>query len=110
MRVFVPETLGGHSLSVLKSALEDPTPTGEADYPLFRSSLNTRDVASRFLSLYRLLGRLADPTGKDRQCMIDALIKKHEPGVEEPISPKTRQPETVYTKLRNEHMHRSGQL
>jgi len=105
---FCVKKLGGHSLAVLKSALEDPTPAGEADYPLFRSSLNTRDVASKFLSLYRLLGRLADPTGKDRQCMIDPLIKKHEPGVDEPNSPWTGQPETVYTKLRNEHMHRSG--
>jgi hypothetical protein len=100
--------LGGQSLAALKLALSEPVPSGETDYQLFRSSLNTKDIASKFLAIYRLLGRLADPTGKDRQSMIDDLIDRHEPGVAKRISPKTGQPETVYTKLRNEHMHRSS--
>jgi hypothetical protein len=100
--------LEGQSLTTLKSALSEPVPPGEADYQLFRSSLNTKDIASKFLSLYRLLGRLADPTGRDRQGMIDTLIERHEPGVTKSTSPQTGQPETVYTKLRNEHMHRSS--
>ena len=55
-----------------------------------------------------MLGRLADLTGKDSQSKIDEVIKIHEKGVSEPISPKTGKPETIYTKLRNDHMHRSG--
>jgi hypothetical protein len=51
---------------------------------------------------------LADPTGKDRQPMIDALIRLQEPGVAETISPKTGGLEMVYSKLRHEHMHRSN--
>jgi hypothetical protein len=85
----------------------EPAPPGEADYGLFRACLSTKDVASKFLALYRLLGRLADPTGKDRQPMIDALIKRKEPGVAESISPKTGDMETVSSRLRNEYMHRS---
>lgn len=61
--------LGGQSLAALKSALAEPVPAREADYQLFRNSLNTRDIASKFLSLYRLLGRLADSTGQDRQSL-----------------------------------------
>jgi hypothetical protein len=99
--------LGDQSRAALRSALAEATPPGEADYQLFRNTLNTKDVASKFLSLYRLLGHLADP-GQDRQGKIDAMIKKHEPGVAEEPSPKTGGMETVYTKLRNEHMHRSG--
>lgn len=98
--------LGPESLASLALALNDTTPPGEADYQLFRACLNTGDSASRFLSLYRLLGRLADTSGKDRQSLIDALIRKHEPRVEETPSPKTGAMESVYSRLRNEQMHR----
>jgi hypothetical protein len=36
------------------------------------------------------------------------MIKKHEPGVAEKPSPIKLGTETIYTKLRNEHMHRTG--
>ena len=97
----------GPSLASLTSALAEQAPPGEADYGLFRACLNTRDAASKFLALFRLLGRLADPTGKDRQPVIDAVIKKKEPGVAESVSPKTGDMETVYSRLRNEYMDRS---
>jgi hypothetical protein len=102
--------LGAETLTSLISALNHPQPPGEADYQLFRACLNTGDAASRFLALYRLLGRLADPTGKDRQSMIDAVIRTHEPGVEETPSPKTGVLETVYSRLRNEYVHRDVPL
>jgi hypothetical protein len=108
VQAHAPVKLGVASLATLKSALTDPAPPGEADYHLFRACLNTKDIASKFLDLYRLLGRLADPTGKDRQPMIDALIRLQEPGVAETISPKTGGLEMVYSKLRHEHMHRSN--
>jgi hypothetical protein len=99
--------IGAKKMASVSSALGDPRPPGEADYQLFRACLNTGDCASRFLSLYRLLGRLADPTGKDRQLVIDDMIRKYEQGVEETMSPRSDKPETIYTKLRNEFMHRS---
>jgi hypothetical protein len=58
------------------------------------------------MSLYRLLELMAGRTGKDRQVEIDAIIKKHETVVEETISPQRSKPETVYTRLRNEQIHR----
>jgi hypothetical protein len=107
MHAFAPNKLGDESMAALKSALAAASPPGEADYALFRACLNTKDDASKFLALYRLLGRLADPTGRDRQPMIDALILTKEPGVAQTISPRTGAPETVYSRLRNEHMHRN---
>lgn len=107
-QAYCVKKVGGESLAALRSALADPAPPGEPDYQLFRLCLSTTDVASKFLSLYRLLGRLADPTGADSQRTIDALIRRHEPGVAESPSPRSGGTETVYTKLRNEHMHRSA--
>jgi len=103
-----PIKLGAESRASLTSALSEPTPPGEADYQLVRACLDTKDVASKFLALYRLLGRMADHTGRDRQALIDEVIRRKEPGVGETISPQTGGPETVYSKLRNEHMHRSS--
>jgi hypothetical protein len=40
---------------------------------------------------------------------VSATVKRYEPGVAETISPQSGRPEAVYTKLRNEYIHR-GQV
>jgi hypothetical protein len=97
--------LGTESLADLASALNEAEPPGEANHRRFRSCLNIKDVASRFLALYRLLGLIVAHSDKDTQAATDELIRKHEPEVPETISPRTDQAETIYSKLRNEYMH-----
>ena len=96
--------LGTESLADLASALNESEPPGEANYRRFRSCLNIKDVASRFLALYRLLGLIVAHSGKDTQAATDELIRKHEPEVSETISPRTDKLETIYSNLRNEYM------
>ena len=97
--------LGTESLVNLASALNEAEPPGEANYQRFRHCLNIKDVATRFLALYRLLGLFVAYTDKDTQAATDELIRKHEPEVLETISPRTDKAETIYSKLRNEYMH-----
>jgi hypothetical protein len=94
--------LGGSSLDSLKAALSDATPPGEGDYQLFRTTLATKDVASRFLALYRMLAHLA---GGDAQKKIDALIVKHGGGAGSGNTGRGDVSETIYTKIRNDYMH-----
>jgi hypothetical protein len=54
-----------------------------------------------------MLEGLAARTGRNRQAEIDALIRRKVPGVAQTDSPRNSQPETVYSKLRNEYTHRS---
>ena len=96
--------LGTESVAQLASALNEAEPPGEANYQRFRHCLNIPDVASRFLTLHRLLGLFVAHSAQDTQAAIDDLIRKHEPEVAEMISPQTGKPETIYTKLRNEYM------
>ena len=55
----------------------------------------------RFVSLYSLLASQCD----DMQSKIDAIIASVDPNVEKSISPKSGNPETVFTRLRNELAH-----
>jgi len=55
----------------------------------------------RFIALYSLLLTV----GNDLQPEVDRLILTVEPTTHQTPSPKTRQPETLYTRLRNELAH-----
>jgi|GEM_PF-1143863 len=55
----------------------------------------------RFIALYSLLLTV----GSDRQAEVDRLILAIEPTTHQTSSPKTGQPETLYTRLRNELAH-----
>lgn len=55
----------------------------------------------RFIALYSLLLTI----GNDRQSEVDKLILTIEPTTQQTSSPKTGQPETLYTRLRNELAH-----
>lgn len=94
--------LAASSLDALKAALSHPTPPGEGDYQLFRTTLATKDVASRFLALYRMLAHLA---GGDAQRKIDALIDKYGGGAGSGNTGRGSVRETIYTKTRNDYMH-----
>lgn len=59
------------------------------------------DPISRFLSLYAMLASITS----DRQAEIDALVEREEPTVSKSYSPKTGQPESLFTRLRNELAH-----
>ena len=55
----------------------------------------------RFVALYSLLLSI----GNDRQSEADKLILSIEPTTQQTSSPRTGQPETLYTRLRNELAH-----
>lgn len=59
------------------------------------------DPISRFLSLYAMLSSIA----QDRQQEIDRLIRTEEPTVASSLPPRKSQPETIFTRLRNELAH-----
>lgn len=76
----------------------------EYDYDLLKRYNFARaldDPISRFLSLYAMLASITN----DRQSEIDALIEREEPTVSKSYSPKTGQPESLFTRLRNELAH-----
>lgn len=74
------------------------------DYDLlkrFNFARSLSDPVNRFLSLYAMLSFVAN----DRQQDIDRLIRQEEPTVASSASPKNGQPETIFTRLRNELAH-----
>lgn len=83
----------------LEQAIRD---AGE-DHPhfqAFRLALRDENVVQRYLGLYRILNGLCG-SQKD----VDEFIREQVEDVEESESPQTAQPETVFTRLRNEIGH-----
>lgn len=64
-------------------------------------AVSVPEPIGRFIALYSLLLTI----GNDRQAEVDRLILAVEPSTHQTPSPNSGQPETVYTRLRNELAH-----
>jgi hypothetical protein len=107
--------LSAKDVEGLVQFLKQPNPPGKADFGLFRLVLQCEDRTQEFMLLYSLLmaytgTRIVRGKVKQFQDEVDTFIRKHEPGVEERLSPHTKQNESIYSWLRNEvgHHTRSG--
>ena len=69
---------------------------------LFRHAIATDEPIVQFLILYLIL---YDKFGNQPE--VDRQIILHEPATPQSISPHSRRPETIYTRLRNEIAHRA---
>jgi hypothetical protein len=89
----------------LKADLEQPTLLGEEYFALFRSALLSASPVERFMHLYNILLMYFDDERPGAQERLDNFILEQKPAVPMTPNPRTKRPETVYTRLRNEFAH-----
>lgn len=81
--------------------LKSISPEGRVFITLYRYAIGTDEPVVQFLALYLILYAICE-----NQSAIDRQILSLEPNTPRSISQHTRQPETIYTRLRNEITHR----
>lgn len=94
-------TLGEDSRGELQEIFVAPESERDNFLTLYRVAINKTDSVARFVLLYNLLLSICN----DRQAAVDVQIRRIQHDVEETISPIHGNPETIYTRLRNEVSH-----
>ena len=92
----------------LKAELERTTLSGEPLFTSYRSALQSRSPAEKFMHLYSLLLRFFE----DEQAKVDEFIRSQDSAVPQSPDPRPGRSnrETVYTRLRNEFAHRRSDV
>ena len=104
---FARNKLGDESIAALKSALAAASPTGEADYALFREMpehKGRRFQVPGALQAARTIGRSHGPGSPANDRRADSYEGTRSGSND---FAEDRGAETVYSRLRNEHMHRN---